>query len=375
MTEKTMSETSLFIFYALIFLFIFIGFFSKTIFRKYLYLNNYIDDNKYIFYRSFTLVLYVFQFLLVFIFIIIFGLKHSFISSILGGGSLLDVRLSNSYSGMPTILISFYSFLNILFSCAVGFYFSRFSVFHKIVLILMIIFFTSFFGGKSPIINSFILLFFSYMSSFSKIKFNLKTFLISIFSFIFILYSLYFIISIQFNSFAENDFFEFIVNRVGVGQIHGVYEQFALQLRNQNYIYHTIPFANFFYDYTPFNKDLMMHTWGYNLGSESETGVMNSLFIGEALAIGGYNLVFFSPLIVAFNFCLIAYFMVFFLKEIFKFPLKEAQKVSILTVVAFIGFTTDITGVLLFKSLIMIFIFISLIYILFTLVKLVKYKL
>src|SRR5690606_16838046 len=120
---------------------------------------------------------------------------------------------------------------------------------------------------------------------------------------------------------------------------------FALKLSKPDYIYHTIPFANYFFTYTPFNKDLMMHTWGYYLDSDS-VGVMNSLFIGEALAIGGYPLVFFSPLIVAINYCSIAFLLVFVLNKFYKISLLDSKKIGGLVIVSYSGFTGDIAGLL-----------------------------
>lgn len=375
MTEKTMQQTSLIIFYALILLFASIGVFSKTIFRKNLHLSSPIKKTEYALYRSLTSSLYVFHIILILIFILFFGLKHSFVASIFGGGSLIDIRLGNRYSGIPTIFISLYGFLNVIFCCVVGFYFNKFALYSRFFLVLMVIVFVSFFGGKAPVVNAIILFILSYLSSLERIQLNIKTIITLVVSVVAVLSILYFVISLQFEDFAEGDFFNFIVNRIGVGQIHGAYEQFSLQLRDSSYILHTIPFANFFYDYTPYNKDLMMHTWGYNLSSQSETGVMNSLFIGEALAIGGYILVAFSPIIVAFNFCLIVYFLVGYLKKFFHIPLLESQKIAALSVVSFIGFTADITGLLLFKSLVMVMIFMSLVYIFFVVIRSVKYKL
>ncbi|MEJ6066322.1 hypothetical protein MT378_01010 [Psychrobacter sp. 16-Bac2893] len=374
MTEESMHKTSFIILYALIFLFLFISFFSKSIFNNYLIIRDSDKRVGYLFYKSLISTFLVLMLLLMFVFYY-FGLKHSFLSVLTGSGTLIDNRLSNRYSGIPTVLISFYNFISIFFTCVVGMFLSKFSKKWSLFLIFLVIFFSSFFGGKAPVVNSIILIVLSYYSSKSDLKFNFSIFskIIGFLLVIFIL--LFFVIKAQFPDFNNEDISAFIIGRIGIGQIHGAYEQFALQLRDPKYILHTIPFANFFYDYLPFNKDLMLHTWGLHLDDPSQTGVMNSLFIGEALAIGGYWLVIFSPIIVAFNFCFVASFLVLFLKKYLHIPKLDAQKISALVIVNYIGFTADITGLLFFKSFVMIFLFCILFIFIFKFIRVVKVSL
>lgn len=373
MTQESMEETSIIIFYSIIFLFIFIKFFSKYFFKKYLIINNLNSDDKYIFYRSLITTLIILLISLVFIFTY-FGLKHSFIYSLMGYGGLIDIRLNNRYSGIPTVLISYFNFLSIFLSCVVGAYLTKYSKISAIFLIIIVMIFSSYFGGKAPVINSILLLFFSYLASNSGLKLNFNLIIKLCIFLIILTLSLLAVIKLQFPDLNGSEVFDFIVNRIGVAQIHGAYEQFSLKLNSPKYILHTIPFANLFYDYIPYNKDLMMHTWGY-YGDNNDTGVMNSLFIGEALAIGGYWLVFFSPLIVALNFCFVAAFLVYILKSKFYLPLREAQKIAALITVSYISFTADITGLLFFKSFFMILFFCLSILFTFICIKKVKLRL
>ena len=368
MSDETIANTSYIIFYALIVLFLTIGFVSKFLFRRYLYLRgeSALDINIGNIKNSLFLVL-----LLLLTFFIAMGLKHSFIHSIFMGGSLIDIRLSNRYSNIPTVLISFYNFVLILFIVFVGYNFKQNDAIFKIFYILTILFFSSFFGGKAPVINSLILLYFSYLSSFNSIKFNFRFFSKIIIVFILIASLMVLVIKVQ---FPDANIINFFIDRIGVGQIHGAYEQFALKLSKPDYIYHTIPFANFFFTYTPFNKDLMMHTWGYYLDGDS-VGVMNSLFIGEALAIGGYPLVFFSPLIVAINYCSIAFLLVFVLNKFYKISLLDSKKIGGLVIVSYSGFTGDIAGLLFFKSFVMVAFLLFFLYFFYLIFKLLKNRL
>lgn len=372
MTTQSLHETSFYIFYAVFLLFISIGFFSKFIFNKSLVLSRDkpLSHNIYFKYILAAIIFTMFFIILVFYY---FGVKHAFLYGLFSNNSLMEIRLNNRYSGVPTVLLSFYGFLNILLAILVGFCLRVMPKKVAVALFLIIVFFASYLGGKGPLLNAILILIFSYASSKESLKLNVKLVFKSILILILFFIAVYFVSKVQFPGLTPSKFFSFIINRLGIGQIHGVYEQFALKLSDSKYIYHTIPFANYFFDYVPYNKDLMLHTWGRN-SVVSETGVMNSLFIGEALAIGGKPLVILSPVIVAFNYCIVASFLVFSFNKMFLFSMLHSQKISALLVVSFISFTGDITGLLFFKSLVMIAIFISPLYLIFYFLKTLSVK-
>ena len=73
------------------------------------------------------------------------------------------------------------------------------------------------------------------------------------------------------------------------------------------------PGARLFVDYVDYQKVLMMVTEGYGY---SEMGVKNSYFIAEAYAMGGFALMFLSPIIVAFSTALGLIILIDLLKRI-----------------------------------------------------------
>jgi len=103
----------------------------------------------------------------------------------------------------------------------------------------------------------------------------------------------------QWPSFEE--FGAYLVNRLGIGQMAGMYETMALAKQGyfltSNFYWHIIPFARFFVDYIDYHKHLMMITEGYEF---TEMGVKNTYFVAEAYAIGGIWLAVLSPIIVGF---------------------------------------------------------------------------
>ena len=114
---------------------------------------------------------------------------------------------------------------------------------------------------------------------------------------------MFFVYYLQAGSHEYSRFLIYIFNRLGIGQMAGVYETFGLIENGYGiegeFAYHMIPFARFFVNYVDYQKFLMMFTEGYNFTS---MGVKNSYFIAEAYAIGGWGLMLLSPIIVSFSF-------------------------------------------------------------------------
>ncbi|GER12848.1 hypothetical protein VHAB30_40310 [Variovorax boronicumulans] len=164
---------------------------------------------------------------------------------------------------------------------------------------------------------------------------------------------IYFVTKIQFPTLDEVEIVLYLVERLGVGQIQGAYEQFSLRLHDFSYIINEIPFSGMIFNRESFSKDLMMLTGGYGMYLQ-DIGVMNSFFIGEALAIGGEGLIYISPFLVAFNYCLIAYIAIFFFARIFRVGISNSKKCTSLLIPTLAVFTGDFGGLLVFKKLIAI---------------------
>ncbi|KQW64141.1 hypothetical protein ASC92_01425 [Variovorax sp. Root411] len=171
---------------------------------------------------------------------------------------------------------------------------------------------------------------------------------------------------IQFGGINLSDFIQFLLFRAGLGQIGGLYEEFAIRLHDANYIWHSIPFANLLIDYPIYNKDLMMVLWGANTTAD-ETGVVNSFFVGEAFAIGGYVLALISPAIVALNYCLAIVLLTGFFRHFFGYSLGAARIILQLLIPSTFIMTGDIAGILFGKLLIMTLLFLVALWLLYSL--------
>lgn len=363
-TDESMKEATFFALYALFVFALTIAYMSKIVFP-----NTCLRDRGDMFLTikdiSLTRKLYKITLVLMFLLVIIFsmfGMNHAFLSSIIGGRELIDVRLGNRYSGIPTVLMSFFRFLFYLNAVLLGLLWHQMK-FTKVVFGLVILLLSvTYFGDKAPILYLLLLVILAYLSVKPKIS---AYKVINYFLIIVVLLStlLFFLAKIQIGNLDILDFFNFMILRAGLGQVGGAYEQFALKIQNLSYIWHAVPFANYITDYPIFNKDLMMLLWGRNLLSEEMTGVANSLFIGEAYAIGGYILLWLSPVIVAFNFCIAALFLNSFLRKAFKYSSGGSKMIIQLLLPSLFVITGDIAGILFNKLLLMILIFLSAIYV------------
>ena len=293
-SEQSVFPISLILIYALFVFVIFVGAALKLLFRG-VYARQYasqlsggaeLGESGYQSLVKLGLVLALAGLLVNFAGVLLYGARHAFLTALISGESLLSVRLSNIYvANMPTVFNSFMSFCATLLVVILGAVSYRK---HRMVawfFAIVVLYLSTFGGGKAPLVNSVIIYFVSY-ASFAGWKVKLKTvgtFLVSVC----VVFGLvYFAVWVQLGGVTIGEFSWYIVNRLGVGQMAGVYEQFNLKIQNVNYIWHAVPFAGFFIDYPIFQKDLMMAS-EYVLDA-SATGLKNSLFISEAYALVGF---------------------------------------------------------------------------------------
>jgi len=359
-TKESIAITEFYILYSLFFFVLTIGVLSKTLFKKHLVIapkqTLVTDDSR----KLHFIILLLLIFLACFFYL--GGMRHAFVGAVLFDGDLMTYRLHNSNgTSIPTVLMSLYDFMTILFAISVGVSSARMSGFKIFIYVFFILFFASFMGGKAPVVRSLILFFLAYVSlrefsSREKVK-------IAIFGGVASFLLLFLVVSTQFSTLTLEKFFRFIYLRLGTGQVQGTYEQFALQLKDMKYLWHGLPLSHFFSDVSSFNKDLMMNTYGMSLDSAKDTGVMNSFFIGEALAIGGIQLVLLSPFIVGINYILI-YVMTFklFLKY-FKINTYVSRFYIQLLIPSYVVLTGDFTGFIFGKLLLMVFTFLTVLFI------------
>jgi hypothetical protein len=226
------------------------------------------------------------------------GYKHAFFEALFTGKNLLHVRLDNVYdSNLPTQIgyaITFSYWIAAIYSAFLLFFSKKMGA----MLVFMIGLILSTAGGsKAPLVQYVMLFFLAYAYVAQPKVSMIKLFLYVPIYLSLIISIIYFVVSVQTPDLDINSFLKYLVARFGVGQMAGVYETLSIEFRSNDFGWHMIPFARFFVDYPVFSKELMLFTEGRDF---SATGVKNSLFIAEAFGIGGYTLMAFSPVIMAF---------------------------------------------------------------------------
>ncbi|WP_405632932.1 O-antigen polymerase [Pseudoalteromonas sp. Ld20] len=296
------------------------------------------------------------------------GYKHAFISTILSGENLLVARISNKYSTslpsqfMRLITISFW-----MSSVLAGVYYYSKKTRLAFVCLLVSLFLASADGGKAPIVIS-IVLFVSTVLYLSKDRINFKKYLaFSPFYFLFIFSFIYYITSLQLSNLSFTSFIEYLVNRIGVGQMSGVYETFAIPELKGDYYLHSIPFASYFFEYPTYDKDLMVYVENLD---PSKTGVKNSFFLSESFGAFGWFGAFIFPfwigIVYPINYYLIHKFLSTF----------ASHQVAMLIAQPFFFMSFSLNGgvssLLLFKGLIFNLILLTIFILNFYLFKIVR---
>jgi len=290
-----------------------------------------------------------------------FGARHAFFSALLDSErSLLSIRLSNVYgTGMPSVMQSLMHFCYITSGALLG---TR-SFDKKTGLLLLLIaggvYIATFPGSKAPLLKFLIIYAISY-ASFHTIRLNIKFLFKALFSLTIFTATLVFVVTAQFPDMDVVGFFNFLLNRLGVGQIAGVYEQFNLKITNIDYIWHAVPFANFVMDYPTFHKDLMVIS--ESVFDPTRTGVKNSLFISEAYGIGGAAMALLSPFIVGISYA-VSFFCFWYAWR--RFLLQDnviSMKTCGLIFVSFLSLTGGFSEWLFLKAMIMLLCFTAVVY-------------
>lgn len=231
------------------------------------------------------------------------GYRHAFLASAFGDATLLQIRLANVYtSRVPSQLAPIVPLIGYLLAFLAGLLYGLKSRYRGLLYLAFALFFASIQGDKAPPLNAGILWVMSIWYS-SPRKWGLLKMVkwLSLLS-VTLLVGLFVSMQLQQPGFTVTEFVGYLLGRLGVGQMAGVYETFGLAHKGifpeGPYFWHAIPGANFFVDYLDFQKVLMMVTEGYDV---HEMGVKNTYFVAEAYAIGGYWLVWLSPIIVALS--------------------------------------------------------------------------
>lgn len=241
--------------------------------------------------------------------------RHVFLDVLFSGENIIKARLGNVYSsGLPSQL----AYLIVLCSWVLAIYSAillyqarrRKAIFYLLSALLL----ASARGDKAPALMVIIIGIISYFSlsgstvSIKKILVYVPLYLLALIS------AIYFVVALQIPDLTIGDFFIYLSNRLGVGQMAGVFETFAIPSLSGDFYWHMVPFASIFVDYPIYDKALMMFVEGYDF---DQMGVKNSLFISEAYGIGGWWLMLVSPIIVGFSWALGARLIFVFIRRLF----------------------------------------------------------
>ena len=277
----------------------------------------------------------------IFIVFTILGFRHAFIESWLTSRRLLEVRLMNNYhTSVPSQIIPILFWIGYLLSMLGGFTFRLKRRSQGFFILLYSLFLTSALGNKAPIVITILLWIISARMEIPKSWYSLRTIAFGGFSLIFVGGLIYALFLRQYPNAGFSEFILYVLSRLGIGQMNGTYITFGWaktdELPGGNYYWGLIPGASFLNkEYINYQKVIMMISEGY---SYTEMGVVNSYFIAEAFAIGGYPLLWLSPIIVAVTSAI----AMVILRKMFKFLLWKPIA-SQMSLVLFL-LTHDITG-------------------------------
>ena len=284
-----------------------------------------------------------------------YGTDHAFIGAIFYGENLKGIRLSNVYeSEMPGAFNSFRKFCYIFLAIILGgmsFSKSRISF---IFMVFSVVYLSSFGGAKAPPVQALILYMIS-SACFSNLKFSFRLLINFLIAITLVSTLVFYVVWLQKGGITIEEFFIYIINRLGVGQMAGVYEQFNLRLRSPEYILHSVPFASQIFEYPIFQKDLMVRS--EFVTDANSTGVKNSLFISEAYAFGGNYLVMVSPFLVGISYALSLFFVFKIVLHLFLGSIAVSITFSGLFFVTYLPLTGGMSEWLFLKALFMIIIF------------------
>lgn len=320
------------------------------------------DDSTLIFATAaITLALLVFTIAISFL-----GYKHAFIYALTTGENVLTARLENVYSSnLPSQLSQVITIGWWIAAIQSGLLIYRRKLLFGATFLILAFLLSSANGGKAPPLMCITLAILSYAVA-ARPKMRISRLLIFgpiLTALIFFL--LFWITALQIPNLDLETYLAFLVNRLGIGQMSGVFETFSIDRLRGDFYLHTIPFASLFLDYPTYDKQLMLFTEGADF---SRTGVKNSLFISEAYGIGGWLLASLSPIIVGVSYGVGSYLLHFSMKIFFGPNVAAVYALPIYLLSS--PLTGGFSSFIFFKGLILTLLIIFPIFILFHALKL-----
>jgi len=271
----------------------------------------------------------------------IMGFRHAFITSLLGSESLLRVRLHNAYDvSIPVQIIPSLFWVGYLLSIFGGFTFRLKSKIRGVLFFTVAVFIISAPGNKAPVVIAILLWFMAARVQMPRALLSPRSMFIAGATLLLLSILIYGLFKWQYPNANIATYPKYIINRIGVGQMGGTYVTLGYAYSGNfpegEYYWALIPGASLINpEYINYQKALMMISEGYDY---NKIGVKNTYFISEAYAIGGWWLVWVSPIIVAFSTALgLKLYMILFRSLFFAAAAPQLAMVLYL-------FAHDITG-------------------------------
>lgn len=227
--------------------------------------------------------------------------RHAFIYSLITNEHLLRIRLDNTYhSRLPSQVSYLFAVCSWVLAIFSGRLLAERKHIYFFVIFVLALIGASVGGGKAPVVEVIFLLWVAKISMRPMVVSLPKVFFGGGVGAVLGLIVFFFVVRVQVPDMTLEEYWIYLANRAGVGQMTGVYESFAVgESIAGDFFWHIIPFASVFVDYPVYDKELMVFVENV---AHTDMGVKNSFFISEAFGIGGYGLLIFSPVIVGISY-------------------------------------------------------------------------
>jgi len=281
---------------------------SLSLFLRFLRLRNLHDEIVYIKKQRSKAIYYGWSLtaLAVAIFAVFYamGFRHAFITSLLGTESLLRVRLHNAYDiSLPAQIIPSLFWVGYLLSIFSGFVFRLKRRNTSALFFAVALFIVSAPGNKGPVVMAILLWFMAARVQMPRGIISIKSIFTTGVALLLLGIIIYGLFKWQYPNANMAEYPAYIINRIGIGQMAGTYVTYGFAYSGSfpegDYYWALIPGASIINPaYINYQKVLMLISEGYEY---NKIGVKNTYFISEAYAIGGWWLVWLSPIIVALS--------------------------------------------------------------------------
>ena len=283
---------------------------------------------------------------------LLYGVSHAFTTSFISDISISTLRSEIKANSSVKALKHLFIFISPFIVAVIASPIYKKNKVERILLLISILYITSWGGSKGPLLGSFIVYMISY-ATFNNLRMNVYIlFKLLIFT-ILLLFIVYKVVLFQYSDLTDlTAFLDYFTQRMFVAQTIGVYEEFNLFLNNYSYIWHGVPFASSFIDFPVFHKDLMLIS--EDRINPSTIGIKNTFFIAEAYGMGGWLLLALSPVWMAINYALTYIWMTFIIDKLAFKNFEYTKRIVGIALFSYISIMGGFSDLMFFKLTIMI---------------------